>query len=702
MFVRMILLMKITNRAQRFALLCSLLVFGTSVHSQNPHIGAAYYPEQFPLGQVQKDIALMKEAGLNAVRMGDFAWVYMQPSEKQYSFGWLRSVVDSLGKNGIGTLLATPTAAIPKWMFDSYPDILQTTEGGTQKPYGKRRHACLNNEAYRIFSQSIAREMAKSFLGNKHIIGFQIDNELMAEDPYCYCETCRKGFGAWLQRKYGSIDSLNNTWGLGFWSEKLESFDKVFLPRKGDNPGCFVDFQAYYSDVTVGYFNLQRDAIQSVDPAFKVTHNICSSGFLYRLDQYELGKNADFLCIDNYPSTWTLENEYGPIDAIELHPAMASLALSQIRGSKGKPFIVAEAQMGRTAGRQRRLVAPGDVKLWSHQELAHGASGVFFFPFKTFPNAHEHLIAGIYDVDGIARERASEIKTTSAELTKAKAILGNAFPTAKAAIVRDFHADWSFEDGRFSTDFRYMRHLYSYYRAFREHGVTADIVSPNADFSGYKLIVVPALVSFDPALSAKLETAAKAGSVVLLTCMTGLRDLSQKSFNGLLHPSIEKLAGIKMETQYALLKQESTKVLMDGKSYSVSLWYDHFKTTTAKSLATYDSRFLQGNPVLTANMVGKGQVFYFGSVPNDEMADVLAGQLIKTAGAEPICKANDKLVDITELATKDKRFVYIVNFSFAPQPLTTNKSLKNLMGGAANGKALIVPARGAAVFEVLD
>ncbi len=668
--------------------------------AQSPIIGAAYYPEQFPSGQVQRDIPLMKAAGLNAVRMGDFAWVYMQPTENNYSFGWLRSIVDSLGKSSIKTLLATPTAAIPKWMFDQYPDIMQTTETGGQKPYGKRRHACLNNVTYRSFSEKLALQLAKAFAGDTNVIGFQIDNELMAEDPFCYCETCRKGFGQWLKQKYSTIDSLNKTWGLGFWSEKLENFDQVFLPRKGDNPGCFVDFQAYYSDVTVGYFNLQKAAIQSVDPAFKVTHNICSSGFLYRLDQYTLGKSADFLSIDNYPSTWTLENEYGPTDAIELHPAMASLALSQIRGSKQKPFIVAEAQVGRTAGRQRRLVVPGDVKLWSHQEISHGATGIFYFPFKTFPNAHEHLIAGIYDVDGVMRLRASEVATTSTEITKIKSILGNAFPDAKAAIIRDFHADWSFEDGRFSADFRYMRHLYAYYKALREKGTTTDIISPDADFSTYKLIIVPAQVSFDPRLSAKLEAAAKTGSIVLITCMTGLRDLSQQSFNGLVHPSIEKLAGISMESQYSLLKQETTQLVFEDKNYTSSLWFDLFKTTTANTLATYGSRFLQGSPALTANKVGKGQVFYIGTVPNDEMIERLTARLLDASGIEPVCRAKDKLVDITELRTKGKRFVHAVNFSYSSQPLETTKTLKALFGG--DGISAIVPPRSAVLFQVIE
>ena len=105
-----------------------------------------------------------------------------------------------------------------------------------------------------------------------------------------------------------------------------------------------------------------------------------------------------------------------------------------------------------------------------------------------------------------------------------------------------------------------MRHLYSYYKALREQGVTADIVSPTDDLKAYPLIIVPAQVLVTPELCAKLKQAAQQGSTVVITCMTGLRDTTMKSFGRLLNRDIESLAGIEMQEQFALIKQESTAV----------------------------------------------------------------------------------------------------------------------------------------------
>lgn len=684
-------------------LISALLVFIAIISlGQNYHFGSDYYPEHFPIMDVSRDAALMKADGLNTVRMGDFAWTKMQPDNHTYTLDWLVSAVDTLGKYNIKSLLCTPTAAIPKWMFDKYPDIMQVTESGQRKPYGKRRYACLNNETYRQYTEGIATQLAKTFADNPNVIGFQIDNELMAEEPYCYCETCRLKFADWLQKKYKTIETLNKEWGLTFWSENLTSFSQVFLPRKGDNPGCFVDYQNFYSDCTIDFFNLQRNAIKKFAPRLKVTHNICSSGFLYKLDMYKLAKTCDFLSIDNYPYTWTLENEYAPVDNFDFHPAMASMALSQCRGTLHTPYWVTESQISRTAGKQRKMIEPGMVRLWSHQEMSHGADATLFFPYRTFEYAHEQMMNGIIDADNIPRRRYEEVKQTSEELFKIKGIIGNAFPIAKAAVLRDFKCDWAFEDGRISTDFRYMRHIYSYYRTLREHAITTDIVSASDNLTSYPLIIVPAQVLVTPELCSKLRKAAESGSTIVITCMTGLRDTVMKSFGRLMNRDIESLAGIEMQEQYALIKQENTKISYSAnptKEYSGGLWYDVFDHRSSEVLASYQSRFLKGKPAIVRNKVGMGTVYYVGTVPSDELINDLMTNLLSDAHIYPLVKANDKMVDITELKGA-KNYVYVINFSDKEQTISLSVPMKDIITNERVIKQTNIKPMDVRVFEV--
>src|SRR5271157_166185 len=89
--------------------------------------GAAYYNEYMPGDQnarLDKDVALMKAAGLNVVRMGESTWSLWEPEDGQFEYAWMDRVVDAMGKAGIKVILGTPTYSIPAWMAHQHPEIL--------------------------------------------------------------------------------------------------------------------------------------------------------------------------------------------------------------------------------------------------------------------------------------------------------------------------------------------------------------------------------------------------------------------------------------------------------------------------------------------------------------------------------------------------------------------------------------------------
>ncbi|HWI59324.1 MAG TPA: beta-galactosidase, partial [Bacillota bacterium] len=118
------------------------------------YFGVDYYPEQWvypyggtrenPEGAWEYDIELMRQAGINVVRIGEFTWGLCEPEEGKYDFAWLKRVMDLLGKANIRVVLATPTAAPPIWLAKKHPEILPVDENGLTKHEGTRRAVCLN------------------------------------------------------------------------------------------------------------------------------------------------------------------------------------------------------------------------------------------------------------------------------------------------------------------------------------------------------------------------------------------------------------------------------------------------------------------------------------------------------------------------------------------------------------------------------
>jgi beta-galactosidase len=104
------------------------------------YFGVDYYPEHWvfpyagtaeaPESRWEEDVQLMLEAGVNVVRMGEFAWGLYEPEEGRYNFDWMRRAMDLFGDAGIKVVLGTPTAAPPIWLARKHPEILPVDERG--------------------------------------------------------------------------------------------------------------------------------------------------------------------------------------------------------------------------------------------------------------------------------------------------------------------------------------------------------------------------------------------------------------------------------------------------------------------------------------------------------------------------------------------------------------------------------------------
>lgn len=89
--------------------------------------GGDYNPEQwleYP-DILKKDIAYMKEAHINVVTLGIFAWSSLEPEEGNYQFSWMEERINTLYENGISVILATPSGSRPKWLAEKYPEVLR-------------------------------------------------------------------------------------------------------------------------------------------------------------------------------------------------------------------------------------------------------------------------------------------------------------------------------------------------------------------------------------------------------------------------------------------------------------------------------------------------------------------------------------------------------------------------------------------------
>ena len=109
--------------------------------------GGDYNPEQW-LDRpdiLQKDIEYFKKAHINTVSVGIFSWAVLEPEEGKYNFDWLEEIINNLYKEGIYTILATPSGARPKWMADKYEEVLRRLDATDEEVIAAAKAAHIHN-----------------------------------------------------------------------------------------------------------------------------------------------------------------------------------------------------------------------------------------------------------------------------------------------------------------------------------------------------------------------------------------------------------------------------------------------------------------------------------------------------------------------------------------------------------------------------
>src|ERR1700739_3206024 len=88
-------------------------------------LGVDYYPDQTPESLWEEDARMMADFGITNVRIAEFAWALMEPSERKLGFAWLKRSGVLLNKHNIAIILGTPSAAPPPWLTVTYPEVVE-------------------------------------------------------------------------------------------------------------------------------------------------------------------------------------------------------------------------------------------------------------------------------------------------------------------------------------------------------------------------------------------------------------------------------------------------------------------------------------------------------------------------------------------------------------------------------------------------
>ncbi|MEU9089639.1 beta-galactosidase [Streptomyces sp. NPDC048428] len=581
--------------------------------------GGDYNPEQWPEEVWEDDARLMKEAGVNSVTLGVFSWAKIEPRPGAREFGWLDRLMDLMHANGIGVVLATPTASPPPWMGARHPETLPRTEDGSVVWYGSRQQFCASSPVYRRYAAALTEDLAARYADHPALTVWHINNEYCT---HCWCDETAAHFRRWLRSRYGTVDALNEAWGTAFWSQRYDSWTEILPPRKAQymkNPAQVLDFKRFTSDALMECYVAERDIVARHTPRIPVTTNFMPlwSG----QDAWAWSAQEDIVSVDIYPDP--RDPQGGQYNAM-----LADMTRSQAAG----PWMLMEQAAGPVNWRGVNHPKPeGLNRLWSLQAVARGADAVCYFQWRQSRQGSEKFHSGMLTHAGEQGRTFREVKRLGAELATIGPAVGGGDVPADVAILHDWDSWWAgTQEGRPSSLLDYTEVVQRWHRALWENGVATEFARPDADLSRFKAVAVPHLYLLTDASVDNLVAYAQGGGTLVCGFFSGIADVDDRIRPGGMDARLRELFGIRTLHEWWPLDSGST-VECDG--FKGTLWSEELEAAEGTEVvAAYRDGELAGLPAV----LRRGRARYLSTLPEPEALRALLGDVVRDAGVEPV------------------------------------------------------------------
>lgn len=675
-----------------------------------PHFlhGGDYNPEQWiETPEIwDEDMALMKEGHLNEFTVGIFSWAEIEKEEGVFDFTWLDTIIDKIYKAGGRVVLATPSAARPKWMSDKYPEVLRVNETLVRNKFASRHNHCFSSPVFREKVRIIDEKLSERYGKHPAVVAWHISNELNGR---CYCDRCAENFRNFLRKKFDNdIEKLNHEYWTRFWSHRYGSFEEIEPPRNATASGsaatgpagdtCVLGlnlaWKEFCSEQIIDIVAHEKAAIKKYSD-LPVTTNCMPMHIGF--DHFKMGKVLDVHSVDLYPR-WS--NDFTSF------AKYCAYHCTFCRGIKeGQPFMVMESAPGINIGSVvYHKVKSAEEQLFEAVDfIAHGADTVQYFQWRKGRGAYEKNHGAVVDHYGKSDNRVLQmVKTTGEMLEKLDGVIGTGVDS-KVGIVYDYRTQWALDQGLAALApqdtngyFNLTKNLFT---AIWDKNIPADMISYDMDFSKYKVICLPLPYIMTEETADKLKKFVAEGGTLISTCLAATANENDLNYiGGIPGAGLRELFGLRVDEvdYYGQGAPTPNAVVAGDKEYPVRLHAELIVPDDAETLMTFKSDILEGAPAVLKKNYGKGVAYYVGFNPGFDFLSDFIPETLKANGVLPLSEVTgDEFIRVTKREGDGEEYFFVMNISGTEeQTFTVNGELKNLLTGEKLSGTNTIKAKG--------
>ena len=612
--------------------------------------GAAYYDEYMPYDRLQQDVAMMKKAGINTVRIAESTWSTCEPQEGVFDFSHVERVMDAMEEAGINVIIGTPTYAIPTWMVKSHPDVMAETVKG-RGIYGARQIMDITHPVYRFYAERVIRKLMECTAHRKCVIGFQVDNETK------YYGTAGKNvqekFVKYLRKKFNNdLDAMNHEFGLDYWSNRINAWEDFPDVRGTINGSLGAEFEKFQRTLVDEFLSWQADIVNEYrrEDQF-ITHN-----FDFEWRGYSYGVQPD---VNHYHAAKALTIAGTDI----YHPTQDDLTGAEIafggdmtRSLKRDNYLVLETE---AQGYPGWTPYKGQLRLQAYSHLANGANSVMYWHWHSIHNSFETYWRGLLSHDMQENAPYREACIIGNEFSRLGSHLVNLKKKNEVAILVSNEAltalKWFGIEATAAGDhgIGYNDVVRWLYDTLFKMNVECDFVWPESDnLDQYKAIFVPALYAAPDELLEKLKQYTANGGTLVATFKTAFTNENVKVSHEMQPHILSNCFGISYQ-QFTFPKNvgltgsiigENSMSEIDGKNVtketadvsvaSAKVFMELLMPQEAEVLASYDHYNWKEYAAITKNHYRKGTAIYIGCMTDDNTLKAVLAEALNSAEVE--------------------------------------------------------------------
>ena len=600
--------------------------------------GAAYYDEYMPYDRLQQDVAMMKKAGINTVRIAESTWSTCEPQEGVFDFSHVERVMDAMEEAGINVIIGTPTYAIPTWMVKSHPDVMAETVKG-RGIYGARQIMDITHPVYRFYAERVIRKLMECTAHRKCVIGFQVDNETK------YYGTAGKNvqekFVKYLRKKFNNdLDAMNYEFGLDYWSNRINAWED-FPDVRGTITGSLgAEFEKFQRTLVDEFLSWQADIVNEYrrEDQF-ITHN-----FDFEWRGYSYGVQPD---VNHYHAAKALTIAGTDI----YHPTQDDLTGAEIafggdmtRSLKRDNYLVLETE---AQGYPGWTPYKGQLRLQAYSHLASGANSVMYWHWHSIHNSFETYWRGLLSHDMQENAPYREACIIGNEFFRLGSHLVNLKKKNDVAILVSNEAltalKWFGIEATAAGDngIGYNDVVRWLYDALFKMNIECDFVWPESDnLDQYKAIFVPALYAAPDELLEKLKQYTANGGTLVATFKTAFANENVKVSHEMQPHILSNCFGISYQ-QFTFPKNTGLSgSIINGiakgadEEAEAKVFMELLMPQEAEVLASYDHYNWKEYAAITKNHYRKGTAIYIGCMTDDNTLKAVLTEALNSAEVE--------------------------------------------------------------------